>query len=162
MVAFLLIGFLLLSCASCGSKQTPGVNKSDVKFSGDANDDATVKWTMYDDGEMVFSGTGEYHYSDHAAFSDTITRVTFLSGITALCNDDAVSDSCFADCTYLEAVYIPVTVQQIDSGVFQDCLRMSDVYYEGTKEQWNAIKIDENNNSLLYGAEIHYNSWKSQ
>lgn len=35
---------------------------------------------------------------------------------------------------------------------------LTDIYYEGTEEQWNAISIGETVNDILSTVTIHYNS----
>lgn len=58
---------------------------------------------------------------------------------------------------HIKAVSIPKTVKEIGYGAFSDCELLTDVYYAGTKAQWEAIDISSFNSSLL-NATIHYNS----
>ena len=51
---------------------------------------------------------------------------------------------------------IPDSVTRIGETAFWDCNALSDVYYEGTEEQWKAISIGGSNDSLTF-ATIHYN-----
>ena len=59
-------------------------------------------------------------------------------------------------CTALKKVTIPVCVSAIDEQAFDDCESITDVYYEGTEEDWNNIFIDKLNVPLLVGPQIHY------
>ncbi len=55
-----------------------------------------------------------------------------------------------------ETVTLPVSVTSIEDGAFDaHYTQLSDVYYGGTKAQWDAITIGENNDSLKY-ASIHF------
>lgn len=56
----------------------------------------------------------------------------------------------------LRSVAIPVTVNFIGAYSFEDCDALTDVYYAGTPEQWQAIDI-EDGNECLQKATIHYN-----
>lgn len=57
----------------------------------------------------------------------------------------------------MASIYIPESVTSINKEAFFECTSLSDVYYSGTKNQWNAISIDSGNDPLL-NATIHYQS----
>ena len=89
-------------------------------------------------GEGTFSGcTG-------------LTEITVPSGITFL--PAHIFYCCFA----LQSVTLPASVTSIERGAFRDCPDLTDVYYGGTQEQWNNVFVDEENNSALDFATIHY------
>lgn len=50
-----------------------------------------------------------------------------------------------------------VAVTSIDGSAFYDCMSLADVYYTGSAEQWNAIKIGDLGNEALLNATIRYN-----
>lgn len=50
-----------------------------------------------------------------------------------------------------------VAVMSIGDFAFYDCMSLADVYYTGSAEQWNAIKIGDLGNEALLNATIHYN-----
>lgn len=58
---------------------------------------------------------------------------------------------------HVERVYIPKSVTEIGYGAFDTCTKLTDVYYGGTKSEWENIKINGYNDSLL-NANIHYNA----
>ena len=55
----------------------------------------------------------------------------------------------------ITSITIPGTVQTIGSKAFNNCDELTDVYYQGTKEQWGQIDISTGNTPLTK-AEIHY------
>ena len=64
----------------------------------------------------------------------------------------------FADCSRLKEIYIPASISFIAGGAdaaFSGCTNLADIYYSGSKEQWDAIP----NSDKLAGLrpEIHYN-----
>ena len=61
----------------------------------------------------------------------------------------------FSDCTCLREIRIPKNVKKIGDGAFYFCSRLTDVYYEGTEEEWKSISIGNNNGSLTK-ATIHF------
>ena len=63
----------------------------------------------------------------------------------------------FEGCTSLTSVTISDSMTSIGYCAFWNCENITDVYYSGTEEQWNAININDGNDSLL-NATIHFNS----
>ena len=77
-----------------------------------------------------------------------------LTSITLPANLIGFGPSTFMDCTSLKRVTIPVSVINIIDASFDGCKNLTDVYYGGTKEQWKAINIYDENEEL-YNATIH-------
>ena len=55
----------------------------------------------------------------------------------------------------LRLVRIPSTMKSIGQFAFASCGNLTDVYYSGTQEQWNAVSVSQYNDSLT-NATIHY------
>lgn len=108
--------------------------------------DIVIPYEIVENGK-VFSVTSIQVY----AFSDcvNITSVIIPDSVTIL------KEGAFGCCYALKSVTIPKSVTSIESGVFHEDRNLVEVYYEGTKEQWNAIEIGEDNEYLL-NATIHY------
>lgn len=81
----------------------------------------------------------------------SLTSLTIPAGVTAIVN------YAFSYCTSLSSITIPDSVTSIGRWAFNYCYSLSDVYYTGTQTQWNNISIDEDGNSSLLNATIHYN-----
>lgn len=64
-------------------------------------------------------------------------------------------DAAFSNCTKLKTITLPNTITEIYEKAF-DGSGLTDIYYEGTKEQWESIYISEENETLL-NATIHFN-----
>lgn len=52
-----------------------------------------------------------------------------------------IADNCFSNCSNLTSVTIPVSLTQIGSYAFDHVDNLTDIYYGGTKAQWNNISI---------------------
>ena len=89
---------------------------------------------------------GEYAFS----FCPSLSSIVIPDSVTSIGHD------AFYDCASLSSVTIGNGVTSIGESAFQGCTSLSDVYYTGTKVQWNAISIDFYNDELEY-ATIHYN-----
>lgn len=65
-------------------------------------------------------------------------------------NTKVVVGDSFRDFGTIESIYIPESVSFI--GYYLTNGKIKNIYYEGTKQQWDQIKIDENNEFLLAAA----------
>ncbi len=97
--------------------------------------DNTVAWIPENiEGELTFpSGTSEV--AAHAfRFRAKITNVVIDGEISKI--------GCYAfdSCTSLTTATISAKVTFIDDSAFADCSALSDIYFLGTVEQWNAIE----------------------
>ena len=96
--------------------------------------------------------------SDAFANNIGITEMRIPAGCTEIGYtwDGLSSGGVFSGCENLQKVYIPINLKNIDYGCFNYCNNLTDVYYEGSKDDWEAINIDDGN-SYLINATIHYN-----
>lgn len=88
---------------------------------------------------------------------------TSLISITTPDSVTSIGEWAFSDCLSLESVTIGNGVTSIGIQAFSSCKYLANIYYKGTKEQWNAItKGNGWNNSMgsnvSGGTVIHYNS----
>ena len=67
----------------------------------------------------------------------------------------SIGNYAFSYCSSLTSVTIPESVTSIGWYAFNECSNLKDVYYSGTKEQWESIDIDDYNDPLR-NATIHY------
>ena len=78
-----------------------------------------------------------------------ITNVTIPKSLSA------IESFAFFDCEGLESITIPNTITEISYYAFDECDNLEDVYYSGSKAEWNSVKISNNNDPLL-NANIHF------
>lgn len=92
------------------------------------------------------------------AFSSctSLKSIVIPEGISTIRGDT------FYKCTSLESITIPVSVKSIAKWAFSWCDNLTDIYYAGTKTQWNGITIDESNKKYINNAKIHFNSDDTQ
>lgn len=64
---------------------------------------------------------------------------------------------CAFNFSELTSIHIPSTISNIEKGSLTNCNNMSDIYYDGTQEDWKKITIGENNFSLD-NATLHFAS----
>lgn len=68
-----------------------------------------------------------------------------------------IEDSAFSGCSQLRSVYLPKSISSVGYSAFSSCSSLLNVYYGGSKEQWEALSIDRNNDDLAYHATVSYN-----
>lgn len=68
------------------------------------------------------------------------SRCTKLKSVEIPNGVTAIDDTAFQGCTALTSVYIPVSVTSI-AWSFEECSSLKDIYYGGTKEDWNKANM---------------------
>lgn len=94
---------------------------------------------------LIYIGKTLYHYN---YCSD---RVINIRDDTVYINEDAFSYN-----HWVNVVRIPKSVLMIGNSAFYGCDSLTDVYYAGTKEQWNNLLIESYCEPLL-NATMHFN-----
>lgn len=61
----------------------------------------------------------------------------------------SIGTDAFASCESLASVTIPESVISIAKGAFDQCNKLENVYYTGSREQWNSIEIGDSNENLF-------------
>lgn len=87
---------------------------------------------------------------EYAMAGCSLTSITIPDSVTI------IGKGAFTDCRSLNRVIIGKGVTNIEKGAFYICSSLTTVYYTGTKEQWNLITIEENNERLT-NSTIVYN-----
>lgn len=77
-----------------------------------------------------------------------------LSSIDLSKNTEKIGKYAFYYCRPT-SITIPFSVETIGEGAFSCCNELSDVYYNGTREEWEKIVIEERNEPLV-NATIHF------
>ena len=110
-----------------------------------------VTWELTVEGEMIIEGYGEMDETEvpWSGYLDYIKTLTIADGVTS------IGSSMFQGCKNLETISIPNTIEVISPRAFDQCPLIEEIYYGGSKSEWDKIEIGDNNNGLD-NAEIHY------
>ena len=147
----------VLVAALLAAGLTAAAEEPTIIYSGNglSAPEVPLTWTL--DSEGTFRVSGEGQMCDH--FLDTtpcwnvgylVNRVVIEPGCTR------IGELIFAPCEHLETVTIPDTVLSIGICAFGTQSPLTDVFFNGSEAQWNAITFEEEN-TLLLNANIHYN-----
>lgn len=60
-----------------------------------------------------------------------------------------IRNDAFVYCVDLTSVTIPASVTKINQKVFKECPNLTDIYFAGTEEQWNAFGV-------TFNGTVHY------
>ena len=85
------------------------------------------------------------------SWCENLTSITIPDSVTS------IGDDVFYWCASLIKIIIPDSVISIGNRVFENCSSLTDVYYSGTKQEWENISIGSSN-SFLANVNIHYNA----
>lgn len=87
-----------------------------------------VKWILYDDGELVISGSGamveDMHKSNRKpwdSITNQITKVTIEDGVTS------ISNGAFSMCKNVQSLSLGNTIEVIGDFAFEQCGKMSSI-----------------------------------
>lgn len=81
----------------------------------------------------------------------SLTSIALPSSITS------IGTGICSNCTNLTSVTLSNSITSIGRRSFTFCSNLKDVYYSGTKDEWEKISLVSSNDSLI-NATIHYNS----
>ena len=88
---------------------------------------------------------------DYAFFHcDSLKIVTIPKNVISIGN------GAFCFCVNLEKVFLPKSLKSIGEKAFNHCDNLSELYYAGSKNEFDGIEIS-NDNDNLYDLEINYN-----
>ena len=111
-----------------------------------------VRYPLGNIGDHYTIPNGVTSIGDYSFFGCSILEsLTIPEGV------ESIGDDVFAWCYGLTSITIPCSVTSIGDRSFWSCKKLTDVYYGGTKQQWNQMTIGKSND-LLLNATIHYAS----
>ena len=115
-------------CDVCGESSLKVIGSGDFGEDGD-----NLHWVLYEDGELVISGTGRmkpeelngrggFKYSGEfdETYAEQVTSLVICEGVTD------IGDSMFADCENLSKVSLPSTLAEIGSYAFENTAIVND------------------------------------
>lgn len=79
----------------------------------------------------------------------SLTSITIPEGV------ESIGGYTFSSCDSMTRIDIPKSVTSIYPEAFIECSSLADVYYSGTRSQWNRIEINPYRNEALNTANIH-------
>ena len=120
---------------------TPGAKLVTVTYRGKtANFQVTVKDRMayaVEDDQIVIT-----HYE---LGSGVVTVPAFIEGKPV----KAIAPDAFAGCSQITGLILPAGIEYVGDGAFSGCGALSEVYYAGSREQWDNIALGEKNEALV-------------
>ncbi len=132
---------------------------------GAFNDCYDLSWINFGNG-VTSIGAGAFHYCGDL-YTVTIPDSVQYIGVGAFgeCHHLSVVNTgngvtkidtgAFVECDELVSVTISNCIETIGDGAFYNCVNLTDVYYDGTEDDWNKISIGSYNECLL-NATIHF------
>ena len=109
---------------------------------------------------LVADGNTVYKSYENCIYTkDGKTLVAAVGKLLSITIPDGVTSigrGAFSGCTNLTNVTIPNSVTSIGGSAFYNCTSLTEINYSGSEEQWKAITIGDNNDSLK-NATVNYN-----
>ncbi len=127
--------------------QTPWVALKVLNGDGFSFDDIVID----SDAELILQTQISNDVAEAEFYGNTLDKVSLLDGVTK------VGEFGFAYSDFVTDMYISDTVVQIEEYAFYDCAQLTDVWYAGSREDYENMAIADNNLSLI-DAEWHFDS----
>ena len=132
--------------------------------------DIYTVWSMHEPAKNIVGGIGNCtdtvivipakgtfpnEYPVEAIGVDAFAGCTSITGVILPDGMTHIELMAFSGCTGLAEITITASLTNIGLKAFYECESLTDVYYSGTKEQWQTINIDPQGNETLLSATIH-------
>lgn len=132
------------------------LNGPKEEFSYRELDDGTLEITKYNGADSVVAIPEQLNQKKvisigNAAFNKNtnVSEVSIPDGVTQ------ISQLAFQECINLIKISIPESVIRIEDYAFESCANLQNIFYSGTKKQWEKIEIVTDGNDPLFSAQIH-------
>ena len=135
-----LFAFAFTACDTDDNPPTPDVNtmftfteRSDGTYMIEKKDKDSIPY-----GELIIPST--YKGKSVTVIPQDGFRNTSITSLTIPDSIITIAKSAFVSCYNLTSVTMASSVKSIDNQAFDNCDKLTTITYEGTIEQWNAIK----------------------
>lgn len=113
-----------------------------------------ITYTLTSDGLLNVYGAGSWEDRPFQN-NEYVKRVILDSDVTE------IGMLAFLGCANLKSIEIPKTVTSIGNSALSACNNLTDIYYEGSAEEWDTISVGFNNEILNNVNKFFYwNGWK--
>ena len=156
--------FSFYSCNSLTSMQIPKsiTSISDLTFAFCSNlEKVSIPDSVTNIGHGAFNGCSNLSditlpNSVKSIGTDAFYNCSSLKSIIIPDNVDCITYRTFYNCSSMTKITIPESVTTINNEAFYGCQKLNDVYFRGTKANWETISVGSDNTSLT-NATLHYN-----
>lgn len=111
-----------------------------------AKDHADINIPAVINNYTVVAITSQVNYSRYP----NLTGLWLPDGVTT------IDSHTFERCNLMKTVRLPKALKTVGDSAFRNCTALTDIYYQGTEEDWNAISFGDRWNEGV-NATIHYN-----
>ena len=111
-------------------------NLGNLYFNGSIAEWCNIKADTYDAAPLLYATSCKFYINGNEELP-SVLKVP--EGVTY------VSKYAFANRTNITDIYLPLSIQTIDSGAIKGCSSLANIYYAGTEEQWNSVLIGDSN-----------------
>lgn len=124
-----------------------GFSDGQVTGRGDSvRTDITIPHKVFLNGSITSITGAKY---DAFYECDNLQRLVLSSGITY------IGEYAFAECYGLKSVVVPKSVSNFGEGAFAGCRNLENIYFDGTKAEWNSILKGEWWNDVTGNYTVH-------
>lgn len=113
-----------------------------------------IKWVLSGEGVLTITGTGDmFDYEAGAApWQDLAAEIRVVNvgeGVISL------GENAFLDCTNIQSVSLPASLESIGAGAFLGCNDLTTVTFAGREQDWDGLAVPENNQALQFAEVVN-------
>lgn len=141
-VSILTLSFLMIDVIAAVTGSL-GINETNITWS-------------FDESTCILSVTGSGRMKNLNVSNGFSGQAKSVEQIIITGDIENIGSYCFGLCTSLVSISIPESITEIGNNSFLYCENIQNVYYSGTRVQWEAIDISQEGNEYLLKANIYY------
>lgn len=131
------------------------INANAVWMGNIGVNETNIVWSLDETtGILTVNGSGRMkNMNSSNGFSG---KAKYIEQIIITGDIENIGSYMFGVCTSLVSVSLPESIKEIGNNAFLYCEELKNIYYEGTKAQWDEIRIETEGNTYLSNAKINF------
>lgn len=131
------------------------MNANAVSMGNIGVNETNIVWSL-DETTGILTVNGSGRMKNLNSLNGFSGKAKYIEQIIITGDVENIGSYMFGACTSLVSVSLPESIKEIGNNAFLYCEELKNIYYEGTKSQWDEIRIENEGNTYLLNAKINF------